>query len=91
MNPEQREYLVRYGIAVGVRQAAKRGGTTVAAIHAEMRDDGALDGLEEPGHVWLLDVRRRGPFDPKVDGTLGVFHGAQAEDYPFPAPPTVTA
>ena len=32
-----------------------------------------------------------GPFDPKVDGTLGVFHGAQAEDYPFPAPPTVTA
>jgi hypothetical protein len=86
----QRTYLVAYGIAVGVRQVAKRGATTLAAIHAEMREDGVLDAAED-GHVWLLDVRRLGPFAVQADGTMGVFNGAEAGDYPFPTPVAVPA
>jgi hypothetical protein len=84
LSNEQRKWLVKYGIAVGARLAHKHGAVTLARIHAEMNDDGALDGFEEYERTWLLDVRRLGPFEMVGDGTMSLFRGALVDDYPLP-------
>jgi hypothetical protein len=88
-----RKWLVAYGIYLAVQLATRtKNGATLRAIRDEMRDDGLLDGYEARGDVWLLDVRRSGPFEyDSNSGDLGTvlrpFKSVLSTDYAHPGPP----
>jgi hypothetical protein len=82
-----RRWLVQYGIHLGVVTAHKRGLTSLGEIRAEMDEAGLLDGFERRGDVWLLDVRRLGPFTTEEGGMLALIGGIGPEHFPMPGPP----
>lgn len=87
-----RQWLVKFGIYLGVEHCLKRGGFELAMIREEMLDLDLYD-KDTDGDVWLLDVPRLGPFTRKVGSsdTLVLMEGAdkviEAGDFPMPGKP----